>query len=110
MYGCASMRNGYKLLGKRMVGRRVFLHVDRHLKHSGLSHGMRNSLTKAMSIRMIREKRKARFEVRVCYNHPKEDFVSLFLGLQETLSSLTSAPRLNHWDTSKSGDESVREF
>lgn len=53
-----------------MVGGRVFLHVNRDLEHSGLSHGIRNRLTKTMSIGMIREKRKANFEVEFVTKHP----------------------------------------
>lgn len=79
-----------------MVGRRFSLHVNRHLAHSELSHGMRNRLTKAMSIRIIRKKRKASFEVRVCYSHPKEVSSSLFPGLQEILTFLASAARATH--------------
>lgn len=85
---------------------------------------MRNRLTKTMSIRVITNNRKGSFEVRVCYQPPyqmkkwtkfhfkqlKEVSVSLFPGLQKSLTSLTSAASATHWDTRKRGGGGVRMF
>lgn len=82
---------------------------------------MSSRLPKTMQIRIRRDNMEGSFVVRISYQPPfqmrkwakfpfkqlEEMSVSSSSGLQETLTSLTSAARADHWDPSNTGGVGV---